>query len=60
MKGRITRQVKYEAEDPKVGMTALELMTVCAQAVPGMVPKVEIGLNGRIKAIKLEVEFRAE
>lgn len=58
--GPVTRKVEIEADDPKKGMTALELMSIVAQASPDMVPKVEIGLNGRIKKIKLEVEFRAE
>lgn len=57
---KTTRLVTVEAQDMKAGMTALELMTVCSQAPPDMVPKVEIGLNGRVKKIKLEVEFRAE
>lgn len=57
---KITRDVKVEAEDQKLGMTALEILTIVAQAPPEVVPKVEIGLNGRIKAIKLQIEFRAE
>jgi len=58
--GPVTRKVEIEADDTKRGMTALELLTILSQASPDMVPKVEIGLNGRIKKIKLEVEFRAE
>lgn len=55
--GKITRDVRVEAKDKKVGMTNLELLAILAQAPPDMVPKVEIGLNGRIKAVKLQVEF---
>lgn len=58
--GKVSRLVTMEANDPKVGMTALELITIMAQAVPDMVPKVDVGLNGRIKRVKLEVEFRAD
>ena len=60
MKGKLTRKVTYEAEDAKQGMTALELLTALAVCPEDMVPKVEIGLNGRIKRINLEVEYRAE
>jgi hypothetical protein len=59
MEGKVTRKVEYEAEDRKRGMTALELLTAVSACPPDMVPKVEIGLNGRIKKIKLEVEYRA-
>lgn len=58
--GPVTRKVTVTADDEKKGMTALELLTVLAQAAPDMVPKVEIGLNGRIKKIKLEVDFLAQ
>lgn len=57
--GKVTRDVRIEADDPKAGMTALELLTVLASAPPDSVPKVDIGMNGRIKAIKLQIEFRA-
>jgi hypothetical protein len=60
MKGKMTRAVTYEAEDTKVGMTALELLTALSAVPPEFVPTVEIKLNGKIKKIKLEVEFRAE
>ena len=56
MAGRVTRNVKIEAEDPKRGMTALELMTICSQASPDMRPTVEISLKGLVKAINLKVE----
>jgi len=58
--GPVTRKVTVKANDPKQGMTCLELLTILAQASPDMVPRVQIGLNGRIKEISLEVEFRAE
>lgn len=60
MRGKLTRKVEYEAENPKGGMTALEMLTALSAVPPDFVPKVEIGMNGRIKKLKLEVEFRAE
>lgn len=55
--GKITRKVKIEAQDPKLGMTCLELLSILAQAPPDMVPKVLVGMNGRIKRVELEIEF---
>lgn len=55
----VTRKVTVQANDPKQGMTALELLTILAQAPPDMVPTVQISLKGKIKAISLEVDFRA-
>jgi hypothetical protein len=54
---RATRKVTVEAKDMKAGMTALEILGVMAQVPHDLVPKVEIGLNGRIKRIKTEIEF---
>lgn len=57
--GPVTRKVTVQANDSKTGMTALELLTVLADAPPDMVPTVNISLKGKIKSISLEVEYRA-
>lgn len=58
--GPVTRKVTVTADDEKKGMTALELLTILAQAPPDMVPKVQVGMNGRVRKITLEVDFRAQ
>jgi hypothetical protein len=58
--GPVTRKVTVTADDPKRGMTSLELLTILAQTPEDLVPKVEIGLNGRVKKITVEVDFRAQ
>jgi hypothetical protein len=57
---RVTRDVTVEAQDKKLGMTALELLSILSQASPDMVPKFVVGLNGRAKEIKLKVEYLAD
>lgn len=57
---KITRDVQVEAEDKGLGMTVEELRA-CLRHVPcGVVPRVEISLMGKIKAIKFQVKVETE
>jgi hypothetical protein len=57
---RMLIETVYKAEDKRAGMTAAEIATVVARAVPGCHPYVVISIRGRVQSIKIEEEQRGE
>lgn len=56
--GKITRTVCIDAQDKSAGMTAAEIRTILANIPDDMVPTVIIGLRGRIRTIRIQMEFQ--
>lgn len=54
---KVTRQVLVEADDKSRGMTAAELRNILSRVPDEMVPTVIIGLRGRIRAMRFQMEF---
>lgn len=54
--GKITRKVTVHPDDGKA-LTALELMTACAQMPEDVKPRAIIKLNGEIKRLEVEIEM---
>lgn len=52
---KISREVTITGEGPY--LTAGEIMLACAQVPEGMIPTVAISMGGKIKALKLKVDF---
>jgi hypothetical protein len=55
--GKVIREVTLEAIDMKRGMTSAELLDATLQIPGGIVPTVEIKMNGKIKRIKFKIEM---
>lgn len=53
--GKITRNVTVEPSEGPF-LTALEIMSACAQVPPDLIPTVEISMGGKIKKLKFKVE----